>query len=195
MSENDSGPEKSAGPLTTDESQTNIHTNGHSSDDQAFVRGSELPAAEPPADSVQGHFKAAVKQLEIIAEKTDDEWLEAAVDETVLDVETLRDVDSRFVFDSEPPERFIKDSESTGTDSTQKRSLMDRAVLRLHRALVFHGFIKHPYGRDYARDHYSPLGGRRQPCPDCNGSLRVVDGIYAGCTDCEHVVERNEVGL
>ena len=32
-------------------------------------------------------------------------------------------------------------------------------TLRLHRALVYHGFLKHPYGRRYAREHYTATGG------------------------------------
>lgn len=36
-----------------------------------------------------------------------------------------------------------------------------RLTHRLHRALVYHGLLKHPYGHAYAREHYTPTGGRR----------------------------------
>lgn len=32
-------------------------------------------------------------------------------------------------------------------------------TLRLHRALVYHGLLKHPYGIEYAREKYTPTGG------------------------------------
>jgi len=40
-------------------------------------------------------------------------------------------------------------------------TLCRRATLRLHRAMVYHSLIKHPYGREYARQQYTALGGRR----------------------------------
>jgi hypothetical protein len=40
-------------------------------------------------------------------------------------------------------------------------SLRRRCALRLHRAFVYHGVIKHPYGRRYAREQFTALGGTR----------------------------------
>lgn len=39
--------------------------------------------------------------------------------------------------------------------------LRDRLTFRAVRAAAFHGVVKHPYGREYARQQYTPLGGRR----------------------------------
>jgi hypothetical protein len=32
--------------------------------------------------------------------------------------------------------------------------------IRLHRSLVYWGLLKHPYGREYAKQHYTPTGKR-----------------------------------
>lgn len=43
------------------------------------------------------------------------------------------------------------------------RALALRAVLRLHGLFVRWGLLDHPYGREYARTHYTVTGRRRDP--------------------------------
>lgn len=38
-------------------------------------------------------------------------------------------------------------------------TLRQRVTFRLVRALHYYGVLKHPYGRDYARQRYTPFGG------------------------------------
>lgn len=41
-------------------------------------------------------------------------------------------------------------------------SLQKRLGLRLHRALLYWGLLDHPYGREYAKERYTPFGGERE---------------------------------
>ncbi|OAQ54125.1 hypothetical protein HTG_00930 [Natrinema mahii] len=41
-------------------------------------------------------------------------------------------------------------------------SLRKRLGLRLHRALLYWGLLDHPYGREYAKERYTPLGGESE---------------------------------
>lgn len=41
-------------------------------------------------------------------------------------------------------------------------SLRKRLGLRLHRALLYWGLLEHPYGREHAKERYTPLGGERE---------------------------------
>jgi len=39
--------------------------------------------------------------------------------------------------------------------------LRDRLTFRFVRVAAYYGIVKHPYGREYARQQYTPLGGQR----------------------------------
>jgi len=44
--------------------------------------------------------------------------------------------------------------------------------------------------------HSGEVDNRRIPCPDCDhGRLRVSDGVYADCDNCDAAVLRTEVGI
>lgn len=38
-------------------------------------------------------------------------------------------------------------------------SLRDAVTMRVVRAFVYWGLVRHPYGRAHAKDRYTPLGG------------------------------------
>lgn len=40
-------------------------------------------------------------------------------------------------------------------------SLRRRLFHRLERAFMYHDLVEHPYGNEYAREKFTPLGGRR----------------------------------
>jgi len=51
-------------------------------------------------------------------------------------------------------------------NSTSEKTLVPMAVrkrvgFRLHRVLLYRGLLKHPYGRKFAREHYSLTGKER----------------------------------
>ena len=49
--------------------------------------------------------------------------------------------------------------------------LRRRVLYRVHRLFVYWGLVDHPYGREYAKAHYTPLGNL------------VYDGDESGAAD------------
>ncbi|QSW98236.1 hypothetical protein [Haloterrigena alkaliphila] len=37
-----------------------------------------------------------------------------------------------------------------------------RVLVRLERTMAYWGLLKHPFGREYVREHYSPTGKQRK---------------------------------
>jgi len=46
-------------------------------------------------------------------------------------------------------------------EAMRMRDLRLAAIERLNRAFVRWGLLRHPYGREYARTHYTLLGGQK----------------------------------
>lgn len=40
-------------------------------------------------------------------------------------------------------------------------SVRKRALGRIERAMTYWGLLKHPFGREYVREHYSPTGKKK----------------------------------
>ncbi|GAB3037479.1 hypothetical protein [Natronobiforma cellulositropha] len=58
-------------------------------------------------------------------------------------------------------------------------SFRTRLTLRLHRLLVYWGLLKHPFGRDYVAEHYTPTGGQSTPAGDETASVDRA-GVHTG---------------